>query len=280
MNPRKPSLIGAVIDGDTETVRALLAAGSDVNETVSGGRTPLIMAIVFERTQIITLLLEAGADPHQPDSLGLNAEDWAERKGLNLLNQRQGLKREMPSVTPRKEPIPLGGVALNQPEKQTTRASGASTQSASADEKSRRWLAGMKRRIDEEASRKTKEVEPMPPPTTEVEPENEPSHGPVNHSVFEASADEAKRAVISVPVERLPNSRAEALLKDKISAAQTKELLRPLSPAIDATPLVDANRPLFASFTSPPDRAWMPLVLLVVLVLSFIVGAAVIYFLR
>ena len=218
MNPRKPSLIGAVIDGDTEAVRALLAAGSDVNETVSGGRTPLIMAIVFERTQIITLLLEAGADPHQPDSLGLNAADWAERKGLNLLNQRQGLKREMPSVTPRKEPIPLGGVALNQPEKQTTRASGASTQSASADEKSRRWLAGMKRRIDEEASRKTKEVEPMPPP--------------------------------------------------------------PLSPAIDATPLADANQPLFASFTSPPDRAWMPLVLLVVLVLSFIVGAAVIYFLR
>jgi len=276
MNPRKPSLIGAVIDGDTEAVRALLAAGSDVNETVSGGRTPLIMAIVFERTQIITLLLEAGADPHQPDSLGLNAADWAERKGLNLL----GRKQEIPPFPPSKKPIPLGGVALNQPEKQTTRASGASTQSASADEKSRRWLAGMKRRIDEEASRKTKEVEPMPPPTTEVEPENEPSHGPVNHSVFEASADEAKRAVISVPVERLPNSRAEALLKDKISAAQTKELLRPLSPAIDATPLVDANRPLFASFTSPPDRAWMPLVLLVVLVLSFIVGAAVIYFLR
>ena len=218
MNPRKLSLISAVIDGDTETVRALLAAGSDVNETVSGGRTPLIMAILFERTQIMTLLLEAGADPHQRDSLGLNAEDWAERKGLNLLNQRQGRKQEIPSVTPRKEPIPLGGGAPSQSEKQTTRASGALTQSASADEKSHRWLAGMKRRIDEEASRKTKEVEPMPPP--------------------------------------------------------------PLSPAIDATPLADANQPLFASFTSTPDRAWMPLVLLVVLVLSFIVGAAVIYFIR
>ena len=217
MNPRKLSLISAVIDGDTEAVRALLAAGSDVNETVSGGRTPLIMAILFERTQIMTLLLEAGADPHQRDSLGLNAEDWAERKGLNLLNQRQGRKQEMPSVTPRKEPIPLGGVALSQSEKPTTRASGASTQSTSDDEKSRRWLAGMKRRIDEEASRKTKEAEPMPPP---------------------------------------------------------------LSPAIDTIPLVDASQPLFASFTSPPERAWMPLVLLVVLVLSFIVGAAVIYFIR
>jgi len=214
MNPRKLSLIGAVIDGDTETVRALLAAGSDVNETVSGGRTPLMMAILFERTQIMTLLLEAGADPHQRDSLGLNAADWAERKGLNLL----GRKQEIPPVPPSKEPTPLGGVALNQSEKQTTQTSGASTQSASSDEKSRRWLAGMKRRIDEEASRKTKKVEPMPSPT--------------------------------------------------------------LSPAIDAIPLVDANQPLFASFTSPPERAWMPLVLLVVLVLSFIVGAAVIYFIR
>jgi len=126
------------------------------------------MAILFERTQIMTLLLEAGADPHQRDSLGLNAEDWAERKGLNLLNQRQGRKQEIPSVTPRKEPIPLGGGAPSQSEKQTTRASGALTQSASADEKSHRWLAGMKQRIDEEASHKTKEVEPTPPPTTEA----------------------------------------------------------------------------------------------------------------
>lgn len=273
MNPRKPSLIGAVIDGDTETVRALLAAGSDVNETVSGGRTPLIMAILFERTQIITLLLEAGADPYQPDSLGLNAADWAERKGLNLL----GRKQEIPPGPPSKKPIPLGGVALNQSEKQTTRASGASTQSASDDEKSRRWLAGMKRRIDEEASRKTKEVEPMPRPRAEVAPEDQPPHGLVNHSVVEASADEAERAVISVPVERLPNSEAEALLKNKISAAQTKELLRPQSPAIDATPLVGSNQPLFASFTSPPETAWM-VWLLVVLVLSFIIGAAVTYF--
>jgi len=315
MNPRKLSLISAVIDGDTEAVRALLAAGSDVNETVSGGRTPLIMAILFERTQIMTLLLEAGADPHQRDSLGLNAEDWAERKGLNLLNQRQGLKREMPSVTPRKEPIPLGGVAPSQSEKQTTRASAASTQSASADEKSRRWLAGMKQRIDEEASHETKEVEPTPPPTTEAEatPENEPPHTLVNDSLVQASAHEPERADTSAPVERLPNFRTEALLKDQTSPAQTIDLLEPpddvetLEPrlsttgtpppgsvhrkrcpkcnmvydsellaycALDVTPLVDANEP---SFISPPETAGIPLVWLLV-VLTFIVGAGLTYF--
>src|SRR4029078_12256475 len=117
MNPRKLSLISAVIDGDTEAVRALLAAGSDVNETVSGGRTPLIMSILFERTQIMTLLLEAGADPRQRDSLGLNAEHWAQRKVLNLLNQRQGRKQEIPPATPSKEHMPLGGVAPSQSEK-------------------------------------------------------------------------------------------------------------------------------------------------------------------
>src|ERR1051325_4103194 len=168
MDPRKLSLTGAVIHGDIEAVRGLLAAGSDVNETVTGGRTPLILAILFRRTQIMTLLLEAGADPHQRDSLGLSAVDWADRKGLKLLSPRQARKQETAPVTPSKEPIPFGGLATSS-EKQTARASGVSTQSASYGEKSGRWLAGIKRRIDEEASQKIKEVEPMPPPTPEVE---------------------------------------------------------------------------------------------------------------
>jgi len=315
MDPRKLSLIGAVIDGDTEAVRALLAAGSDVNETVSGGRTPLIMAILFERTQIMTLLLEAGADPNQRDSLGLNAEDWAERKGLNLLNQRQGRKQEIPPVTPNKEHIPLGGVAPSQSERPTTRASGASTQSASADEKSHRWLAGIKRRIDEEASQKIKEVEPIAPPTTEGEatPENEPPHIVVDDSLVETSTHEPERAPISAPVERLPNFRTETLLKDQISPAQTidppgpvddVETLEPPLSTIQTPPPGSIHRkrcpkcnmvyesellaycaidetPLVDAnqpfFTSPPETAGMPLVWLLV-VLVFIVGAGATYF--
>ena len=318
MNPRNLSLIGAVIEGDTEAVRALLAAGSDVNGTASGGRTPLILAILSGRTQIMTLLLEAGADPHQRDSLGLNAVDWADRKGfaevLKLLTQRQARKQETPPVTPSTEPIPSGGLAPSQFEKQTTRASRASTQSASDDEKSRRWLAGLKRRIDEEASHKIKEVE-LTPRTTEMEatPENESPPVLVNDSLVEAFAHEPEPAVISAPVERLPNLQSEALLKDQISPAQAIDLLGPpddfetseppLSTiwapppsainrkrcpkcnavygsellaycAIDATPLVDANQPVF---TSPPETAGLPLFWLLV-VLSFIGAAGVTYF--
>ena len=318
MNPRNLSLTGAVIDGDTEAVRALLAAGSDVNKTASEGRSPLILAILFGRTQIMTLLLDAGADPQQRDSLGLNAVDWADRKGfaegVKLLNQRQARKQETPPVTPSTEPTPPAGLAPSQFEKETTRAPRASTQS-SADEKSRRWLAGFKRRIDEEASHKIKEFEPTPSPTTEIEatPENEPPPVLVNDSVVEASAHEPEPAVISAPVERSPNFQTEALLKDQILPAQAIDLLGPpddletseppLSTiwtpppssinrkrcpkcntvygsellaycAIDATPLVDANQPVF---TPPLERSAMPLVWLLV-VLSFIGAAGVTYF--
>lgn len=238
MDPRKLSLIAAVIHGDTEAVRASLAAGSDVNETGDGGRTPLILAILFRRPQIMTLLLEAGADPHQRDSLGLNAVDWAERKGLKLLEHGQARKLETASVTPNKEPVPFGGLTRS-PEEQTTPSSRAPSQSASDDEKSRRWLAGMKRRIDEEASHKTKEVEPPRPPKTEVEatPENEPA----------------------------------IVVGDRLVEASTHEP--------EPAPSVDAERPLFASFTSQPETAWRSVVwLLVVFVLFFIVGAGIIYF--
>jgi TonB family protein len=319
MNPRNLSLIGAVIEGDTEAVRALLAAGSDVNETTSEGRTPLILAILFGRIQIMTLLLEAGADPHQRDSLGLNAVDWADRKGfaegVKLLTQRHGQKQETPPVTRSTDPIPSDGLAPSQFEKQTTPGSRASTQSTSADEKSRRWLAGLKRRIDEEASHKIKEIEPTPPPTTEIEakPENEPPSVIVDDSLVEASAPEPEPAVISAPVERLPNFQTEALLKDQVSPAQAIDMLGPADDfetsepplstiwtpppssinrkrcpkcnavyvsellaycALDATPLVDANQPVF---TSPPETAGTPLVWLLV-VLSFIGAAGITYF--
>ena len=108
MNPRNLSLIRAVTDDDTAAVRSLLAAGSDVNKPTSGGQTPLIIAVVFRRIKILSLLLEAGADPQLRDDLGLNAVDWAERKGfaegVKLLTQSQGAKHKTPLDTFRQEP--------------------------------------------------------------------------------------------------------------------------------------------------------------------------------
>ena len=74
-------LTQAVSSGDEGAVSALLANGADVNERTSGGQTPVILATIFGHTHLLPLLLQAGADPHLRDNLGLNAIDWAQRRG-------------------------------------------------------------------------------------------------------------------------------------------------------------------------------------------------------
>lgn len=56
-------LARAVIEGNAETVVALLNAGADVNP-LSVGSTPLHKAALFEKVEAVTILLEAGADPN------------------------------------------------------------------------------------------------------------------------------------------------------------------------------------------------------------------------
>ena len=53
----------AAVTGDLEAVRQHIAAGSDLNEKEPmGGSTPLISAIVFGKTEVAKLLIEAGTD--------------------------------------------------------------------------------------------------------------------------------------------------------------------------------------------------------------------------
>jgi len=66
-------LTNAVTSGDEQAVSALLANGADVNETTGGGQTALILAVIFGRTNLVKLLMKAGADPQLRDNLGLNA---------------------------------------------------------------------------------------------------------------------------------------------------------------------------------------------------------------
>ena len=212
MNPPNLSLTGAVTDGDIEAVRALLAAGTDVNRTTSGGQTPLILAIVFMRIQILSLLLEAGADPQVRDSLGLNAVDWAERRGfaegVKLLTQSQGAKHSTPPDTSRTEPTLPGKSAPRQIDKPNPPVSRESQQFPNSDEKSRRWLAGLKLRIDEEASHKVKQFPPAPLPTTsqiETTPEKEPPRTVVNDTSVQASTTVPAPAVIASPPEHVMN---------------------------------------------------------------------------
>jgi serine/threonine-protein phosphatase 6 regulatory ankyrin repeat subunit B len=57
------ALVFAVREGDTESVKALLAAGADVNQVTHYGWTALLVATQNRHYQLGKLLLEKGADP-------------------------------------------------------------------------------------------------------------------------------------------------------------------------------------------------------------------------
>src|SRR4029079_19507426 len=97
--------------GDEQAVSALLANGADVNETTGGGQTALILAVIFGRTNLVKLLMKAGADPQLRDNLGLNAIEWAQRRGLTeavalLKNAHQPSTPQKRIVIPLPDPEP------------------------------------------------------------------------------------------------------------------------------------------------------------------------------
>jgi len=300
MNPRNHSLIRAVTDDDSGAVRALLAAGADVNKPTSGGQTPLILAIVFRRLKILSLLLEAGADPQLRDDLGLSALDWAERKGfaegVKLLTRT---KQEDSANGPKTK---LGGSSIPNQVKNTPVSSGQ-TQIVSSDEKSRRWIAGLKRRMDEEASQKVKEVQ-----IAEIETplDKEPASVIVNDAPLftspaakpeanGSSRDSSTNLTSEIEANQMsPPTEAPIIAREAVRSSPAPGLTTTPSPssrkrcpmcnaiynsellaycAIDMTPLVDAD----ALVVKPPDdRSRMPLLWLLV-IFTFLIAAAVTY---
>jgi hypothetical protein len=104
-------LMIASIKGRTDLMKALIAKDADVNKTgwtplhyaASGqqtdvvelllehsayidaespnGSTPLMMAAMYGKESLVSLLLDAGADPSLKNHLGLSAADFAKRAG-------------------------------------------------------------------------------------------------------------------------------------------------------------------------------------------------------
>ncbi|MCL7979357.1 MAG: SDR family NAD(P)-dependent oxidoreductase [marine benthic group bacterium] len=65
---------GAAASGDVAALRALIAAGSDLNaREASGGSSPLITAATFGQTEAATALIDAGADLDQQNNDGSTA---------------------------------------------------------------------------------------------------------------------------------------------------------------------------------------------------------------
>jgi Ankyrin repeats (many copies) len=161
-------LTNAVQSGDEQAVSAILANGADVNETTGGGQTALILAVIFGHTNLVKLLMRAGADPQLRDNLGLNAIEWAQRRGLNeavaiLTNTHRESTPPRKIVIPLEEPPPQKTVA-KEPPPPPTRVNEEEKEGVSEAEKSLRWVTGFKQRLHEQELRRLNRNEPQPPP--------------------------------------------------------------------------------------------------------------------
>lgn len=129
----------------------MLAGGANVNAPNDNGHTPIIYAIVAGQYHLLPLLLNAGANPALRDHTGLSAIDWAERKG------RPDLAQSLASAATNTPPI--------HPEAEHIRplrtADETERPSISDDEKSRRFITGLRQRLEEKANRISPKDEPQ-----------------------------------------------------------------------------------------------------------------------
>jgi len=74
-------LLAAAAAAPVELVTALLDAGANVNARDGRGMTPLMMAVAtnHQNPAVIRLLLGRGADPSLQSSVGETAGDWARK---------------------------------------------------------------------------------------------------------------------------------------------------------------------------------------------------------
>jgi hypothetical protein len=269
-------LTSAVTSGDESAVSALLAEGADVNETTSGGQTPLILAVIFGHTHIVQQLIQAGADPQQRDNLGLNAIEWAQRRGLTEAHAI--LTNTQRTATPPRKII----INLEETEKPEAPRTPETREEMSDAEKSKRWIAGFKQRLDEQALRRLNRNEPAPEvkevEPVEPEPEPEPEAEPPALEVVETAAP-------ATPVPPKPVHSSRILTPPAVSTSPGKRKRCPKCNAIyngdlvsycaiDMARLIDADTPI----VSDPPRSNPPLFWILVIITltgSIVVGSLI-----
>ena len=273
-------LTSAVTSGDESAVSAILAAGADVNETTSGGQTALILAVIFGHTHIVEQLVQAGANPEQRDNLGLNAIEWAKRRGLT--EALDILTNPPRTSTPPKRIL----INIEEPEKPKIRERGETEarESVSEAEKSQRWITGFKQRLDEQAMRRLNRNEPeQVKPTTPPEPKKREPEPPAPMEskekreesglvVREPAPKPVHSSRILTPAPTTSTSPIKRKRCPKCNAVYNGELVSYC--AIDMAPLVDADAPII----SPPPKANPPLFWIMVIITltgSIVVGSLV-----
>jgi len=258
------SLTNAVTSGDERAVNALLADGADVNESTSGGQTALILAVIFGHTHLVKLLVNSGADPHLRDNLGLNALEWAKRRG-----SREAL--EILANPPR--PTPKRGVEeLRTAVVETPRAEPEpeTKETVSDDEKSRRWLTGLRQRLDEQESRRNASRAEPPKQPAIVPPAIQPPPEPAKPK--QASTHQPVKGRILEPPPETPPATGKRKRCPKCNAIYNGELLSYCAHHI--VPLVDFDEPIISTPRKPnPPLFWIMVV--ITLTGSIVIGSLI-----
>lgn len=251
------SLTNAVTSGDEGTVTALLAKGADVNETTGGGQTALILAVIFGHTNLVKLLVKAGADSQLRDNLGLNAIEWAKRRG-----SREALEILTGTNQATAAPIVEVEESVSQPTPPAREPEIKET--VSDDEKSRRWLAGLRQRLDEQEVRRSSRSEVIETPAVEPAKPPEPEPPPVVRP--------AVARIFEVPAE-VPPTGGKRKRCPRCNAIYNGDLVSYCAHHI--VPLVDADEPII---TDSPQKSNVPLFWILVLVTlsgSIVVGTII-----
>lgn len=277
------SLTNAVTSGDESAVSALLASGADVNESTNGGQTALILAVIFGHTNVVRMLMNAGADPQLRDNLGLNAIEWAQRRGLNEAHAILTNKPES-ATRPKRILIPIDEPKESVAETPAARRNDEVKESASHDEKSRRWLAGVKQRLDEQAMRRLNRNEPPAEPRS-VREELPPLPLPVEAKEEKAPVVEAAET----PAESKPKSFGAPRILTPAPVETEKTGNRKRCPQCNAiyngdlvsycahhiVPLVDADEPIVATEKPKSNAALFWILLIITLTGSVVAGSLI-----
>jgi hypothetical protein len=272
-------LTNAVQSGDEQAVSAILANGADVNETTGGGQTALILAVIFGRTNLVKLLMNAGADPQLRDNLGLNAVEWAQRRGLTeavaiLTNTHRESTPPRKIVIPLEEPPPQN-TAAKEPPPPPKRVNEEEKEGVSEADKSLRWIAGFKQRLNEQELRRLNRNEPPPSiiePPKPPEPEPPAPEPPAPEPEPEPLRSVTPPPRILIPAPTPPEKSSARKRCPQCNAIYNSDLVKYCAHHI--VPLVPADEPII----SDPPKSNVPMfwiLLIITLAGSVVLGSLI-----
>jgi hypothetical protein len=226
------------------------------------------------------MLISAGADPQLRDNLGLNAIEWAQRRGLS---EAHAILTKSPQsvIRPKRIVIPVEGHEEPVAEPPPNLSTNEIKENVGDDEKSRRWLAGLKQRLDEQATRRLNSNEsPLESPSDREASPQPPS--PIKPGEQEvqvvdtniASEPERPKAPTFTSAPRiltpLPATTGKRKRCPQCNAIYNGDLLAYCAHHI--VPLVDADEPIITE--KPKSSAPLFWILLIITLTGSIIAAS------